>query len=128
MPHFSCLGAKALLSRCFAPEDTTGSKQWSEFEEELTKIEAVLTDINILASDPTLQIRARDGANWTVELGDRRRNREAGLEDAIVTPGDPVVVTGHRTNYFGEYRIKAVRLTIGKTEYALYPEEQVSAD
>lgn len=125
MPHFSCLGAKALLSRCFAPEGAAGKDQWSDYESELTQIDAVLTDINILASDPTLQVRARNGANWTVELGDHRRNRKSGLGDTPATPGDHVTVIGRRTSYFGEYRIKAVRLIIGDTEYELYPEKAV---
>ncbi|SIT04893.1 hypothetical protein [Paracoccus saliphilus] len=123
MPHIPCFGISTTPTRLFAPDDALSSDRWSDFEDDLTRLDATITDINILGSDPTLQVRASDGVNWTIELGCHSRNRESGLEDAPAIPGDPVSVVGRRTHHFGENRIKAVKLTIGDRDYQLYPEE-----
>ncbi|WP_147391953.1 hypothetical protein [Paracoccus onubensis] len=123
MPHLPCFGINRNPTRLFAPDDVMSGNPWAEFEEELTRLDAVITDINISGSDPTLQVRASNGVNWTIELGDRSRNRQAGLEDASAIIGDPVSVTGRQTHHFSENRIKAIELTINNLDYKLYPEE-----
>ncbi|RMC37470.1 hypothetical protein [Paracoccus alkanivorans] len=123
MPHFPCFGINVIRTRLFSPDDGLSDDRWSDFEDELTRLDATITDINISGSDPTLQVRASDGVNWTIELGGHSRNRETGLEDALATPGDPISVVGRCTHHFGENRIKAVKLTIGDRDYQLYPEE-----
>lgn len=124
MPHLPCFGINRYPMRLFAPDDVMSGNPWADFEEEVTRLDAVITDINISGSDPTLQVRAGNGVNWTIELGDRGRNREAGLEDALATIGDPVSVTGRRTHHFSENRIKAIELTINNRDYRLYPEDR----
>lgn len=106
----------------YARDDVLSKDRWSDFEEDLTRLDATITDIHIAGSDPVLQVRARDGVNWTVELGGRARNRDAGLSDAKPLPGDKVSVLGRRTHHFGETRIKALSLTIGEQGFDLYPE------
>lgn len=122
MPRFPFFGFAVDRKPFFARDDIISQDRWSDFEENLTRLEATITDIYISGSDPTLQVRARDGVNWTIELGGRARNRDVGLHEAKAIPGDSVTVLGRRTHYFGESRIKAVQLTIGSDSYALYPE------
>lgn len=123
MLQFRFSGINAAQRRCFAPDDALRSNNWSDFDEEMTRLDAVITDINIDGSDPTFQVRARDGMNWTIELGSHARNRKTGLEDALTTPGDRITVIGHPSHHFGENRIKAVQLTIGDKEFELYHDD-----
>lgn len=123
MLHFPGTGIAILQPRCFGRDDLVARENWSDFEEDATRLTATVTDSNISGSDPTLQVRARDGVNWTVELGSRVRNREAGLTPAQVMPGDRVQILGRRTHHFGEYRIKAMNLTIGDRAFDLYPDQ-----
>jgi hypothetical protein len=116
----------APLSPCrpvFAPDDVILGDAWSDFEDDLTRLQAVITDNNIDGSDPTLQVRAEDGVNWTIELGHHARNNTIGLTAAKALPGDPVEVLGRRTHHFGENRIKALRLRIGEDDFDLYPQQ-----
>lgn len=123
MPRLTCFGINPYPTRLFAPDDAMSGNPWADFQGDLTRLDASITDVNITGSDPTIQVRARNGVNWTIELGDHTRNREAGLEDAPATPGDPVSVTGRETHHFGENRIKAIKLTINDRDYTLYTEE-----
>lgn len=122
MPRNPIFGFAVDRTPVFARDDILPSDRWTEFEEDLTRLDAAITDINISGSDPTLQVRAPDGVNWTVELGGRTRNREVGLLEAKAIPGDKVTVLGRRTHHFGETRIKALQLTIGEQGYDLYPD------
>ncbi|MBU3031786.1 hypothetical protein [Paracoccus marinaquae] len=122
MARFPIFGIAVDRKPAFARDDVLSHDGWSDFEKDLTELDATITDIYISGSDPTLQVRAHDGVNWTVELGGRSRNRDAGLLDAKPIPGDKVTVLGRRTHHFGETRIKAMQLTIGDVGYDLYPE------
>ena len=100
----------------------SGDDTWSEFKDKLSQIHARITDNYIDGSDPVLHVRSSDGRNWTIELANRSRNEAVGLTAAAAMPGDRISVTGRRTRHFGEYRIKALRLTIGNRTYDLYPD------
>ena len=104
------------------PDDGAARGDWNEFDAELVEMSASITDVNIGGSDPTIQVRARDGMNWTIDLSGRSRIREAGLTPRDIGPGDPVSVLGHQSHVFGENRIKALRLTVGEREFLLHPE------
>ncbi|MFC0200987.1 hypothetical protein [Paracoccus rhizosphaerae] len=93
----------------------------------LTRLDATITDININGSDPTLQVRAPDGMNWTIELASHARNRAIGLTNAAVLPGDRVQVAGEPGRAFGEARIKALRLTINDQLFDLAEESPTAA-
>lgn len=122
MPRFPSFGIAVGRKPVFARDDILSHDRWSDFEEEPTLIEATITDINIAGSDPTIQVRASDGVNWTIELASHSRNREAGLTAAMALPGDRVSVVGRRTHHFGENRVKALHLTIAETEFVLFPD------
>lgn len=122
MPRFPFPGFSADRKPVFAPDDILAADRWSEFEDELIHLQAIVIDNNISGSDPTLQVRAHDGVNWTIELGRRARNIAAGLTASQAMPGDPVSIRGRRLHRFGENRIKAMQLTIGQREFDLYPD------
>lgn len=122
MLRFRFLGIDVNDRRVFARDDLLAQDGWSDFEDNLTRLDATITDIYISGSDPTLQVRARDGVNWTIELADRGRNRDAGLTDRAALPGDSISILGRRTHHFGENRIKAMQLTIGNKSFELYPD------
>lgn len=96
----------------FAPSETQRGASWQGYDDDLTRLDATITDLGMSNSHPSLQARARDGMNWTVELGDREQIRRAGLSDRDVAPGDKVEIQGHRASEFGDRRIKVSRLTI----------------
>ncbi|MBK4216185.1 hypothetical protein JJJ17_09640 [Paracoccus caeni] len=98
---------------------------WSDFQPRLTEMDAVVTDNYISGCYPVLYVRCRDGRNWTIELANRVRNDAVGLTEHAVLPGDKVQIIGRRTRHFGEYRIKALHLTVGEKAYDLYPEALV---
>lgn len=60
--------------------------------------------------------------NWTVEIGQPWRMRDAGLSDAILKPGTRLTVHGHRSARPNQRLMKAERLVIGGKSYNLYPD------
>lgn len=121
MPHFLLFGRIVARKPVYAPDDALAQDKWTDFDDEMIRLDAVVIDNNISGSDPTLQVRARDGVNWTIELANRSRNREAGLTESQALPGDLASVVGRRIHHFGENRIKAVHVTIGEQLFDLYP-------
>ncbi|MEE2862482.1 MAG: hypothetical protein VYB46_16980 [Pseudomonadota bacterium] len=105
-----------------SPAETSGGSA-----DGLTRLDATITDININGSDPTLQVRAPDGMNWTIELASHARNRAIGLTNAAMLPGDRVQVAGEPARAFGETRIKALRLTINDQRFDLAEESPTAA-
>lgn len=122
MPRLPHQGIAAARTPVFPLTEDFGDDLWSEFKPSLTELHAIVTDNYIDGSDPVLHVRCRDGRNWTIELASRARNVAIGLTGAAALPGDEVHVIGRRTRHFGEYRIKAVHLTIGDRAFELYPE------
>lgn len=122
MPHLPCFGIARNDMRCFDRDDSFACKVASDSQSDLTRLDANITDVNIEGSDPTLQVRAANGVNWTIELAKRSQNAHAGLTKAMAMPGDTVSVVGQCYESLGEYRIKAKRLKIADREFVLYPE------
>ncbi|MFV0302369.1 MAG: hypothetical protein ACK5IP_16125 [Paracoccus sp. (in: a-proteobacteria)] len=104
-----------------APADS-GAGDWSGFEDDLTSLDARITDIALSGRNPSLQVRARDGLNWTIELASRDRMLGAGLTERMAAPGDTVSVVGRQSRNTSDTHIRALRLTIGGRAYELYPE------
>lgn len=121
MPYLALFGIAVECKPVFAPDDALAGDKWSDFDDEMIRLDAIVIDNNISGSDPTLQVRARDGVNWTIELASRHRNRDAGLTESQALPGDLASVVGRRIHHFGENRIKAVHVTIGDRQFDLYP-------
>ena len=111
MPFLRSSGLHAAQRPLRAPADVAGAGG--------QRLTGLLTDINVMGSQPALQVRAADGLNWTVELPGHARNRAAGLEDAPLLTGDPVEVFGQPTGAFGECRFRAHRLIVAGRRFDL---------
>ncbi|PHQ69526.1 MAG: hypothetical protein COB97_07285 [Paracoccus sp.] len=122
MPHFPLFGPAVVRKPVLAPDDALVQDRWTDFDDEMIRLDAIVIDNNIGGSDPTLQVRACDGVNWTIELATRSRNLKAGLTESQALPGDPVSVVGRRTAHFGENRIRATHVTIGEKAFDLSPD------
>ncbi|MCF3973195.1 hypothetical protein [Paracoccus salsus] len=127
MPHLPPFGPAVTRRPVFAPDDALTRDKWTDFEDEMIRLDATIIDNNIAGSDPTLQVRARDGVNWTIELATRSRNLAVGLTESQALPGDFVSVVGRRTHHFGEMRIKATHVTIGDKAFELYSDRTAVA-
>lgn len=112
----------ALRSPVFARDDALAHDAWADFDSDMTTLEATVIDNNVSGADSTLQVRASDGFNWTIELGSHARNDDAGLTANAVSPGDRITVVGMQTHHFGESRIKAAQLIVAGHSFDLYPE------
>lgn len=122
MPHLLPWPRTAMRNLLRARDDVIGRDAWSEYQDEMTTLDATIIDNNAAGSDPTLQVRATDGYNWTIELAKHTRNAEVGLTSQVAGSGDRVRVHGLLSHRLGESRIKALRLTIGDRVFDLYPE------
>lgn len=111
----------------FAPADAAESRGWPGYEAETSQFDATITDLGLTSSHPSLQVRAHDGMNWTVELGNRRQAEAAGLTRTSAAPGDLVKITGHKASGFGDRRIRAIKLTIAGRSFELSPESCLEA-
>ena len=63
-----------------------------------------------------------NGEVWTAEVGQPWRNEQAGLTDAMMSPGTEVIVRGKRHADPAQLVVKAEVVVIGGTEYVLYPD------
>lgn len=124
MPRFRCFGLP-VVTLFAAPDDGLAHASTPDGCD-MVRLDAIVTDNYIDGSDPTLQVRAPDGVNWTIELSSRAQNRQAGLTESQALPGDVVTVVGQAIPAFGENRIKARHLTIGGRKFDL-PEPQLQA-
>lgn len=63
-----------------------------------------------------------NGEQWTIEVGQPWRNERAGLTDEMLSPGNEITVSGHRSKDPGERLVKAERIIIDDKTYDLYPD------
>lgn len=117
MPFSPISGRICGTARLSAPSESQRGQSWQGYDDDVTQLDATITDLGLSNSHPSIQARARDGMNWTVELGDRGQIRRAGLSDRDVAPGDKIEIQGHRASGFGDRRIKVSRLTIAGRSY-----------
>ena len=68
-----------------------------------------------------MMLATRSG-EWTVEIGQPWRNRQAGLTPQLLRPGTRLLVHGHRSARPGERLMKAERIVIAGRSYNLYPD------
>lgn len=62
------------------------------------------------------------GEAWIAEVGQPWRNEQAGLTDAMLTPGAEVTILGERSADPGERRMKAEVVVIDGEAHVLYPD------
>lgn len=63
-----------------------------------------------------------NGENWTIEVGQPWRNKDAGLKDGDLADGVEIRVIGEPSADISEKRLKVERLFLGEREYVLYPD------
>ena len=127
MPICTLSGRNPFPLPLHAPADQAVGESWSGFENDLTRLDATITDLAIGGSQPSIQVRARDGVNWTIELAGRDRTHAAGLTDRQAAPGDTVQIVGHQSRSTSDSRIKARHLTIAGRAFELYPDACVES-
>ncbi len=95
---------------------------WSWAESEKMTLEGTITAISMAPPHPTLRVRAADGRDWQVDLGNPRQTSASGFTGETAKPGDAITVLGNRSREANEAHMKAVRITIGGKNYDMYPE------
>jgi hypothetical protein len=69
-----------------------------------------------------MQVTAEDGQVWQIDLGNPRQTEASGFTADSAKVGDAITVLGNRTKEPGKTHMKAVRITVGETNYDMYPE------
>lgn len=95
---------------------------WSWAEAEETTLQATITAISLTPPHPELTVTDTDGNDWVIELGNPGRTVRAGFVDGTAKVGDAVTILGNRSLDQKERLMKAVRITLGSTNYDFYPE------
>lgn len=95
---------------------------WSWAEGEQTTLEGTIREVSMSPPHPILMVEATDGKVWQVDLGNPRQTERSGFTGASARPGDAVTVLGNRALESSEPHMKAVRITIGGTDFDMYPE------
>ncbi|WP_051332458.1 DUF6152 family protein [Cucumibacter marinus] len=101
---------------------------WGWTEDAWFELSGTLTEIYVGNPHATLTIEAEDGTLWDVDLAPLFRTLNAGFEQDIAAPGDPVTVIGHRSIDPGETHMKAVRVIHGGINYDVYPARAAGYD
>jgi hypothetical protein len=119
MPMLTRRALVAILLAAVTPALAHHGWRWTDAGEfELT---GVITDVKLGNPHGLLTVTA-EAEVWTVEVGQPWRNAEAGVTDAMLSPGTEIVARGHRSADPGQLLMKAERLVIGGTTYDLYPD------
>ncbi len=63
-----------------------------------------------------------DGERWIIKVGQPWRNERAGLTDEMLSPGNEITISGHRSKNPEERLVKAERVIIDGKTYDLYPD------
>jgi hypothetical protein len=85
------------------------------------ELTGVITEARLGNPHGVLTVQA-EAETWLVEVGQPWRNAEAGLSDAMLTPGTEIVAQGHRSADPAERLMKAERIVIAGKTYNLYPD------
>ncbi|SCW78296.1 DUF6152 family protein [Ancylobacter rudongensis] len=95
---------------------------WSWAESAQMTLEGTITTISMAPPHPSLQVTARDGTLWQVDLGNPRQTANSGFTGATAKPGEAITVLGNRNRDEAKSHMKAVRITIAGKNYDMYPE------
>lgn len=95
---------------------------WSWAVEEQSQLQGTIQEISMAPPHPTLRVAESDGTVWQVDLGNPRQTASSGFTAESAKPGDAVIVLGNRHKDETKKHMKAVRITIGDTNYDMYPD------
>jgi hypothetical protein len=95
---------------------------WAWAVDEQSELTGTIQEISMAPPHPTLRVADSEGQVWQVDLGNPRQTANSGFTAQSAKPGDAVVVLGNRHRDETKKHMKAVRITIGGTNYDMYPE------
>lgn len=108
----------AAIALVAAPAIAHHGWRWTsdgEFE-----LSGIITATDLGNPHGLLTVQAGDEV-WTAEIGQPWRNANAGLTDAMLSPGTEVILRGHRSADPEQLVMKAERVIIAGVLYDLYP-------
>ena len=94
---------------------------WSWAEADQIELTGTVNKVVIAPPHPTIDL-ASDGVDWHIELGNPRQTERSGFNAQSAKPGDTITVLGNRSQDPDEKRLKAVKVTVGKKVYEIYPD------
>lgn len=95
---------------------------WAWAETQQSSLAGVVQSVSMTPPHPSLQIKARDGAVWRVDLGNPGLTARSGFVEGSAKVGDSITVLGNRALDRSQRLMKAVRLTVGGKTYDIYPD------
>lgn len=95
---------------------------WSWAEGEKTTLEGTIRTISMAPPHPMLQVAAKTGTVWQVDLGNPSQTDRSGFTGDTAKPGDAITVLGNRHLDKTKMHMKAVRITVAGRNYDMYPE------
>jgi len=95
---------------------------WSWAVDEQTTLQGTIQEISMAPPHPSLRVVEANGTVWHVDLANPNQTARSGFTAQSAKPGDAVTVLGNRHRDETKKQMKAVRITIGGTNYDMYPE------
>lgn len=119
---FSLAGLLVAGAVALATAPAVAHHGWSWAVDEQSELDGTIQEISMAPPHPTLRVAASDGTVWQIDLGNPRQTANSGFTAESAKPGDAVHVLGNRHRDETKKHMKAVRITIGGTNYDMYPE------
>ena len=95
---------------------------WSWAVDEQTTLQGTIQEISMAPPHPALRVAESNGTVWQVDLGNPNQTARSGFTAQSAKPGDAITVLGNRHRDEAIKQMKAVRITVGATNYDMYPE------
>lgn len=95
---------------------------WAWAEEEQSELQGTISEISMAPPHPALRVKAQDGREWQVDLGNPSQTQRSGFTGDTAEVGDDITVLGNRTKEPNKAHMKAVRVTVDGKQYDMYPE------
>lgn len=98
---------------------------WSWASEDQTDLKGEIVEVYVGPPHPVLTVETETDERWTVDLANPTQTAASGFGEDSASPGDAIVVRGHKSLNAGEKRMKAVRIVVEGKRYDLYPDRIV---
>lgn len=95
---------------------------WAWAVEEQSEFKGTIKEISMAPPHPTLRVEDDKGVLWQIDLGNPAQTERSNFRGDTAKVGDAVTVLGNRHKDASKMQMKAVRITIGGTNYEMYPE------
>jgi hypothetical protein len=95
---------------------------WAWAVDEQSELTGTIQEISMAPPHPVLRVADSDGTVWQVDLGNPNQTAKSGFTATSAKPGDTVTVLGNRHRDEAKKHMKAVRITIGGTNFDMYPD------